>query len=229
MPHEARPGQTAVAEVDRELIVNKPDEIRGLTGRLGRSARRAPAPSASPHLMKIVRIKAGDDIAYGVADAEGVLVYRRIPFVAWEPTETVVPWERAQLLAPVIPTKVVAVGRNYVDHAAEHGRRLPEEPLIFLKPATAVVGPDADVVHPAMSENVHHEAELAAVISRVARNVKAEDASAIHPRLHGGQRRHAHATCRRRTGSGPGPRGSTPSARWARPSRPSSTLWSAWP
>jgi 2-keto-4-pentenoate hydratase/2-oxohepta-3-ene-1,7-dioic acid hydratase in catechol pathway len=127
--------------------------------------------------MKIVRIKAGDDIAYGVADAEGVMVYRGTPFVAWEPTETVVPWERVQLLAPVIPTKLVCVGRNYVDHASESGASVPDEPLIFLKPATAVVGPDASVVLPPASSDVHHEAELAAVVHRVARNVKAEDAS----------------------------------------------------
>jgi 2-keto-4-pentenoate hydratase/2-oxohepta-3-ene-1,7-dioic acid hydratase in catechol pathway len=129
--------------------------------------------------MKIVRIKAGDDIAYGVADVEGVLVYRGSPFVAWEPTETVVPWDSAQLLAPVLPSKVIAVGRNYEDHAAERGGEVPEEPLIFLKPATSVIGPDANVVHPAISNDVQHEAELAAVVSRVARNVKAEDASAF--------------------------------------------------
>lgn len=129
--------------------------------------------------MKIVRIKAGDDIAYGVADVEGVLVYRGSPFVAWEPTETVVPWDTAQLLAPVLPSKVIAVGRNYEDHAAERGGEVPDEPLIFLKPATSVIGPDANVVHPAISSDVQHEAELAAVVSRVARNVKAEDASAF--------------------------------------------------
>jgi 2-keto-4-pentenoate hydratase/2-oxohepta-3-ene-1,7-dioic acid hydratase in catechol pathway len=128
--------------------------------------------------MKIVRIKAGDDIAYGVADVEGVLVYRGSPFVAWEPTETVVPWDTAQLLAPVLPSKVIAVGRNYEDHAAERGGQVPDEPLIFLKPATSVIGPDANVVHPSISNDVQHEAELAAVVSRVARNVKAEDASA---------------------------------------------------
>jgi 2-keto-4-pentenoate hydratase/2-oxohepta-3-ene-1,7-dioic acid hydratase in catechol pathway len=128
--------------------------------------------------MKIVRIRAGDDIAYGVADVEGVLVYRGSPFVAWEPTETVVPWDTAQLLAPVLPSKVIAVGRNYEDHAAERGGEVPDEPLIFLKPATSVIGPDANVVHPSISNDVQHEAELAAVVSRVARNVKAEDASA---------------------------------------------------
>lgn len=127
--------------------------------------------------MKIVRIKAGDDIAYGVADAEGVLVYRGSPFVAWEPTETVVPWDNVQLLAPVLPSKVIGVGRNYEDHADERNVELPEAPLIFLKPATSVVGPEANVVHPSISNEVHHEAELAAVISKVARHVKAEDAS----------------------------------------------------
>ena len=127
--------------------------------------------------MKIVRVKAGDDIAYGIADSEGVLIYRGTPFVAWEPTETVVPWENAHLLAPVLPTKVVCVGRNYVDHASELGNDVPKEPLIFLKPATSVIGPNAPVVHPSISNEVHHEAELAAIVGRVARNVKAEDAS----------------------------------------------------
>lgn len=127
--------------------------------------------------MKIVRMKAGDDIAYGVADVEGVLLYRGSPFVAWEPTETVVPWDSVQLLAPVLPTKVVGVGRNYIDHADERNVPVPDEPLIFLKPATSVIGPDANVVHPSISEEVHHEAELAAVIGKVARHVRAEDAS----------------------------------------------------
>lgn len=127
--------------------------------------------------MKIVRIKAGDDIAYGVADAEGVLVYNGSPFVAWEPTETVVPWERVNLLAPVIPTKVMCVGKNYEDHATEFDDEVPDEPLIFIKPATTVVGPNQAVVYPELSQNVHHEAELAVVISRPARRVKAEDAS----------------------------------------------------
>lgn len=127
--------------------------------------------------MKIVRIKSGDDIAYGVADAEGVLVYNGSPFVAWEPTENVVPWPSVTLLAPVLPTKILCVGRNYEEHAAEFDHDLPEEPLIFMKPATSVVGPNSNVVHPAVSTDVQHEAELAVVVSKPARNVKAEDAS----------------------------------------------------
>ncbi|MGB7861414.1 MAG: fumarylacetoacetate hydrolase family protein [Acidimicrobiia bacterium] len=127
--------------------------------------------------MKIVRIKAGDDIAYGVADAEGVLVYRGSPFVAWEPTETVVPWPNVSLLAPVLPTKVMCVGRNYEEHADELGNDVPDEPLIFMKPATSVIGQNAPVIYPSLTKELHHEAELAVVISRPARHVKAEDAS----------------------------------------------------
>ena len=127
--------------------------------------------------MKIVRMKSGDDIAYGVADVEGVLVYNGSPFVAWEPTEIVVPWHNVTLLSPVIPTKVMAVGRNYEDHASEVGAEVPDEPVIFMKPATSVIGPNANVVYPSISHEVHHEAELAVVINKPARHVKAEDAS----------------------------------------------------
>jgi 2-keto-4-pentenoate hydratase/2-oxohepta-3-ene-1,7-dioic acid hydratase in catechol pathway len=127
--------------------------------------------------MKIVRMKSGDDISYGVADAEGVIVYHGSPLFAWEPTENVVPWRSVTLLAPVIPTKVVGVGRNYEDHAAEFNGEVSDEPIVFMKPATSVIGPDAHVVHPTISNEVHHEAELAVVISRPARHVKAEDAS----------------------------------------------------
>jgi 2-keto-4-pentenoate hydratase/2-oxohepta-3-ene-1,7-dioic acid hydratase in catechol pathway len=127
--------------------------------------------------MKIVRIKSGDDIAYGVADTEGVLVYNGSPFVAWEPTEVVVPWSSVTLLSPVIPTKVMCVGKNYEEHAAEFDGEVPEEPLVFMKPATSVTGPNTNVVHPTISAEVHHEAELAVVVSKPARNVRAEDAS----------------------------------------------------
>jgi 2-keto-4-pentenoate hydratase/2-oxohepta-3-ene-1,7-dioic acid hydratase in catechol pathway len=130
--------------------------------------------------MKIVRIALPDDeIAYGAVEPEGIRVHRGTPFVAWEPTELLVPFAEAQLLAPVFPTKVVCVGRNYVDHAAELDNVVPEEPLIFLKPSTSVIGPGAPVVLPPDSQNVHHEAELAVVIGTVARNVAAEEAGAV--------------------------------------------------
>ncbi len=81
-----------------------------------------------------------------------------------------------QLLAPVTPTKIACVGRNYAEHAAELGNEVPSEPLIFLKPPTAVIGPDAPVVYPAISARVDHEGELAVVIGRRCRNVSEADA-----------------------------------------------------
>lgn len=126
--------------------------------------------------MKIVRFKAGDDIAYGLAEAAGVTLYHGSPFVAWEATETLIPWDSVHLLAPVLPSKVVCVGKNYQDHAEEMGGEVPDEPLIFLKPATSVVGPESRVVYPPQSSEVHHEAELAVVIGKLAKNVRAEDA-----------------------------------------------------
>lgn len=127
--------------------------------------------------MKIVRVRLpGGEIAYGAVEPEGIRVHRGTPFVAWEPTETLVPFDRAHLLAPVFPTKVIGVGRNYAGHAAERGVEVPAEPVIFLKPATAVIGPGASVVLPLEAKEVHHEAELAVVVGRVAHRVAAEDA-----------------------------------------------------
>lgn len=126
--------------------------------------------------MKIVRIRTGEgEIVYGGAEPEGIRLYRGTPFVAWEPTEAVVPFEEAHLLAPVLPTKVVAIGRNYADHAAERDAEVPDEPMLFLKPATSVVGPLAPIVLPPEAAEVHHEAELAVVIGRITRHVAPED------------------------------------------------------
>jgi 2-keto-4-pentenoate hydratase/2-oxohepta-3-ene-1,7-dioic acid hydratase in catechol pathway len=76
------------------------------------------------------------------------------------------PLADVQLLAPVEPSKVVCVGRNYRSHAKELGNEVPLEPLLFLKPSTAVVGPGEPIRCPEQSSEVHHEAELAAVIGR---------------------------------------------------------------
>jgi len=126
--------------------------------------------------MKIVRIDSNvDDITYGVVEADGIRLYRGSPFVAWEPTETVVAWDEARLLSPVIPTKVVAVGKNYADHAAEMGGDVPTSPVLFMKPPTSVVGPLQPIRIPAQATEVHHEAELAVVIGNVTKNVRPAD------------------------------------------------------
>ena len=87
------------------------------------------------------------------------------------------PFPGARILAPVTPSKVVAVGLNYRDHAKEMNKALPEEPLIFLKPSTAVVGPDETIVLPSVSERVDHEAELGIVIGTRAHAVPASQAA----------------------------------------------------
>ncbi len=128
--------------------------------------------------MKIVRTRTQkDDITYGAVEAEGIRLYRGTPFVAWEPTEVVVPFDDTSLLSPSIPTKVVAIGRNYGSHAAERQVEVPDEPLIFIKPSTSVIGHAAGVRIPPHSEQVEHEAELAIVIGKVTRNVAVEDAA----------------------------------------------------
>jgi 2-keto-4-pentenoate hydratase/2-oxohepta-3-ene-1,7-dioic acid hydratase in catechol pathway len=73
------------------------------------------------------------------------------------------------------PSKIVAVGRNYTDHAKELGNDTPAEPIIFLKPSTAVLAPGGTIVRPAMSQRVDHEGELAIVIGAVAKNIRAAD------------------------------------------------------
>jgi 2-keto-4-pentenoate hydratase/2-oxohepta-3-ene-1,7-dioic acid hydratase in catechol pathway len=82
----------------------------------------------------------------------------------------------ARLLAPVEPGKIVAVGKNYADHVAEMAMEVPVVPRLFFKPPSAVIGPGADIRCPLQSEEVHHEAELAVVIGRMARNVAADEA-----------------------------------------------------
>ncbi|MGH3741647.1 MAG: fumarylacetoacetate hydrolase family protein [Micromonosporaceae bacterium] len=84
-----------------------------------------------------------------------------------------------RLLSPILPSKVVCVGRNYVDHAAEHGAEVPAEPLLFLKPSTSVIGPEDAIKLPVQSKRVEHEAELAVVIGALgARRVDKKDAMA---------------------------------------------------
>ncbi len=126
--------------------------------------------------MKIVRIDAeADDITYGTVEPDGIRLYHGSPFFHWERSETVLPITEVKLLSPVIPTKIIAVGRNYIDHATEMGSGVPDSPAIFLKPPTTVIGPMAPIRIPQGVGEVHHEAELAIVMGKVTRNVKPED------------------------------------------------------
>lgn len=125
--------------------------------------------------MRVCRVVLGDELAYGVVEGEAVALVTGHPFGPVEPDGRVLRLEDVRLVAPVLPSKIVAVGRNYAEHAREMGGDVPAEPMIFLKPSTAVVGPGEPILLPWQSERVEHEAELAVVIGRLCRNVP-EDA-----------------------------------------------------
>ena len=128
--------------------------------------------------MKVARFTLGEgEPLYGVVDGDDLVVLGGDPlFHGIHPTEKRVPLEQAKLLAPVIPrSKVVCVGMNYAEHAKDMAHEGPENPLIFLKPNTAVVGPGDPIIIPPVEGRIVHEGELAIVIGAVAKRVKAKD------------------------------------------------------
>ncbi|MCW2823276.1 MAG: 2-hydroxyhepta-2,4-diene,7-dioate isomerase [Aeromicrobium sp.] len=135
--------------------------------------------------MRIARFAGDDDPRFGViGDDNGVptiAVLNGDPLYAGlNLSGQKIPLADVRLLAPVIPrSKVVCVGKNYAKHALEMGGEVPEEPLIFLKPNTSVIGPGEPIFYPEQSENVHFEGELAVVIGRICRDVSVEDAPKV--------------------------------------------------
>jgi len=123
--------------------------------------------------MQIVRFKAGGKTCYGALEGGTIVEYTGTPFTLFRRGRRRYPLKHAVLLAPVVPSKIVALGLNYRDHAAEMGLAIPDEPIMFLKPTTALVGPDDPIVVPPLSARVEHEAELAVVVKRRCRNVPA--------------------------------------------------------
>ena len=128
--------------------------------------------------MRIARFSHQDTIRYGIVDDDELVVLAGDPmFAGYDTTGERVPLSDVALLAPVIPrSKIVAVGRNYREHAAEFGNEAPAEPLLFFKPNTSVIGPGDTIVRPTQSEQTDFEGELAVVIGRITKNVPAERA-----------------------------------------------------
>lgn len=128
--------------------------------------------------VRFVRFTVADRIAYGVVDGDGddqsaltVTAIDGHPFAPYERTQAVFPLTEVRLLPPVLPSKVIGVGKNYADHAAEMGGTAPATPVVFLKPSTAIVGDAEAILLPGQSAQVEHEGELAVVIGRLAREV----------------------------------------------------------
>ncbi|HEX9017628.1 MAG TPA: fumarylacetoacetate hydrolase family protein [Anaerolineaceae bacterium] len=127
--------------------------------------------------MRLIRYKTGNDAPrygwiYGdmVGPVEGSLFgeFRRL--------EAEIPMHMVKLLAPVLPGKIICVGRNYAEHAREQNVEVPEIPLLFMKPPSAVIGPGDTILLPPQSRQVEHEGELVVVIGRRGRWIPAEDA-----------------------------------------------------
>ena len=138
--------------------------------------------------MRIIRFSApeklgvGTDPLFGVLnDQDAILVLRGDPIYSGiVPAEKSLKLSDVKLLAPVIPrSKVVCIGKNYADHAAEMDSEVPNEPIIFIKPNTSVIGPNEVIIWPRMSERVDYEAELAIVIGRICKEVPASKAKDV--------------------------------------------------
>ncbi len=126
--------------------------------------------------MKIVRFLSDGGPRYGLIKGEEVKEVIGNVFGEYRVSRKGHPVGKVKILAPCLPSKVVAIGLNYRSHAVEMKKVLPEEPMIFLKPSTAVIGPNEKIVYPKMAKRVDYEAELGVVIGRVARNVCEEKA-----------------------------------------------------
>ena len=136
--------------------------------------------------MYVARVSTEQGVFYGVVhglDDNGIPTNDTVvdllkshPYGELERADVVIPLGACKVLAPVIPSKVVCIGKNYADHAREMGGEAPAEPVIFIKPNTSVIGPNDPIHLPWQSERVDHEAELGIVIGRIARNVRREEA-----------------------------------------------------
>jgi len=126
--------------------------------------------------MKIVRFASDGRSRYGILDGAIIRAMAASPFRSLRPAGDTFKLKDVRLLAPCKPSKIVAAGVNYRSHAQEMGSKLPSAPIIFLKPPTAVIGPEDGIIYPASSKQLDYEGELGVVIGKVARNVPRERA-----------------------------------------------------
>ena len=127
--------------------------------------------------MKVARFSNGAEPRYGIVDGPELVVLKGHPLVAgYQTTGERIPLKEVKLLAPTIPSKIVCIGKNFADHAAEIGEEVTVEPLIFFKPSSAIIGHGDAIVIPPQSKQVELEAELCLVIGKLAKNVSEEKA-----------------------------------------------------
>lgn len=118
-------------------------------------------------------------VYYGLLQlSQAVQVLDAPPWLQGQPTDLHLQPDSYQILAPCAPSKIVAVGKNYADHAAEMGTKVPQEPLLFLKPSTSIIATGTEIQYPLQSQRVDYEGELALVIGERAFDCTPEQASA---------------------------------------------------
>lgn len=127
--------------------------------------------------MKYVRISQSNGFCWGVVKGEDVLTLTKPPFDGVDYDGKSLPLNQCRLLAPCAPTKIVCVGKNYIDHAREMGAEPPGFPVLFIKGANTLNRPDGSVHAPDFVERLDYEGELGVVIKRRATAVKAKDFS----------------------------------------------------
>src|SRR5512136_2115939 len=125
--------------------------------------------------MKIYKFRYRKKILYGMLKEEFLFPLTGSIFKKYRIEASPIPMGEVKLLPPVAPSKIIGIGANYRDHAQEMGRPLPEEPLIFLKPSTAVIGPHDAIICPEMSTRVDYEGELACVIKKKTHSLRDDD------------------------------------------------------
>jgi 2-keto-4-pentenoate hydratase/2-oxohepta-3-ene-1,7-dioic acid hydratase in catechol pathway len=128
--------------------------------------------------MRTCRFRWNGAERHGVVEGDGVRALTGAPWAGGLPEGRPIPLANVELLAPVEPTKIVCVGRNYRAHAKELGNEVPAVPLLFLKPPSAIVGPQQAIRCPEQSSEVHHEAELGVVLARPLSRATAVEARA---------------------------------------------------
>jgi len=127
--------------------------------------------------VKVARFSNGAEPRFGIVDGPELVVLKGHPLVAgYQTTGERIPLKELKLLAPTIPSKIVCIGKNFADHAAEIGEEITDEPLIFFKPSSAIIGHGDAIVIPPQSKQVELEAELCLVIGKLAKNVSEEQA-----------------------------------------------------
>ena len=126
--------------------------------------------------MKIVRFSVDRKVKYGILSGQSIQAIEDKPFRKIRPTDHYYDRNEVQILSPCTPSKIVAVGLNYHNHAKEINSPLPDAPLLFLKPSTAVIGPEDNINYPPSTSRVDYEGELAVVIKKPVWCVAAKDA-----------------------------------------------------